>query len=120
MATILVVDDDPISTELISHSLVQAGYETRVAMDGWQAWELLQKEPIDAIVTDEVMPGMSGQELCHNVRRAYPSMPVVMVSSVKSRLDQDRLWDELGVIAVLGKPFNPDQLISLMRTSILE
>ena len=114
MTRILVVDDDRISSHITSHALATVGYEVRTTNDGWLACQILQRETFDVIVTDEVMSFMNGQELCRQIRRQGIRTPFVMVTCLSDELDHAQLRDELGVIAVLGKPLNPSLLLDVL------
>ncbi len=65
---ILVADDDATSRLLLKASVTKLGHECLVAEDGLQAWEVLASEPIDVLLTDWMMPGLDGPELCRRVR----------------------------------------------------
>lgn len=67
---ILVVDDDPNVLRIIAAMLRQWRYEVTVARDGLEAWEILQQEHVHLVVSDWMMPGLSGPELCRRVRAA--------------------------------------------------
>lgn len=74
---ILVVDDDPFMTEILKLYLVRAGFETDVAENGLEALRLLERGFYDVVITDAIMPGMTGFELCGRVREAYPHIRVI-------------------------------------------
>ncbi len=65
---ILVADDDGTSRVLLKTMVSKLGHECLVAQDGSSAWELLSSRPIDVLLTDWMMPGMDGPELCRRVR----------------------------------------------------
>jgi sigma-B regulation protein RsbU (phosphoserine phosphatase) len=67
---ILVVDDDPNVLRIISAMLRRWGYETIVARDGLEAWNILQRGQVRLVISDWMMPGLSGPELCRQVRTA--------------------------------------------------
>ena len=80
-ASILVVDDQPIIRMCLSELLSDHGYGVRSARDGFSALAEIGKEVPDLIVSDLNMPGMSGFELLSVVRRRFPSIPVIAMSS---------------------------------------
>jgi len=98
---ILVADDYEDARKLISKTLVCAGYEVDTADDGEAAWEALQHEHYDLLVTDNEMPRLAGMELVERMRKAGMSLPVIMASG-------SPLHDHahLQITAVLAKPFN--------------
>lgn len=77
MVRVLVVDDDPFMTEILKLYLVRAGYEADVAENGLKALRLLESTPFDVIITDAVMPEMTGFELCEAVRARYPHIRII-------------------------------------------
>ncbi len=74
---VLVVDDDPFMTEILKLYLVRAGYEADVAENGLKALRRLESAPYDVVITDAVMPEMSGFELCEVVRERYPHIRII-------------------------------------------
>jgi two-component system chemotaxis response regulator CheY len=65
---ILIAEDDPVSRTVLRRSIVRLGHECLVARDGREAWDLFQRSPVDVVISDRLMPGMDGIELCHRVR----------------------------------------------------
>lgn len=74
---VLVVDDDPFMTEILKIYLVRSGYEADVAENGLEALRLLESSPYDVVITDAVMPEMTGFELCREVREKYPHIRII-------------------------------------------
>ena len=83
--TILVVDDQTQSREMLCDLLDGFGFESLSAADGEQAIALLRRQSVSLVVTDQVMPGMGGWELLQMVRQHYPALPVLLYSSLPSR-----------------------------------
>ncbi|HEX2026744.1 MAG TPA: response regulator [Nitriliruptorales bacterium] len=101
---VLLVEDTPTTRALERGVLEAAGYEVLVACDGAEAWQLLQEEPADIVVSDVDMPRMDGVALCRAIRAAsrLQELPVVLVTSLGS--DQDRRRGlEVGADAYLVK-----------------
>jgi CheY-like chemotaxis protein len=84
-ARLLVVDDQALIRTCLSELLTEHGYGVRVAFDGFSALAEIRKEVPDLIVSDLNMPGMSGFELLSVVRRRFPSIPVIAMSSAFAR-----------------------------------
>jgi CheY-like chemotaxis protein len=80
--TVLVVEDEPQVRSLMRLMLRRAGYTVLVAKDGAQAVELVAQHgpALDLLITDVVMPGMSGRQVADTVRATYPSLPVLFIS----------------------------------------
>ena len=79
---VLLVDDEPLIRKLISASLVAAGFVVRTAVDGLDALGRLREGLPDLIISDLVMPRMSGIELLEVVRKRFPQIPVIVISAV--------------------------------------
>jgi two-component system chemotaxis response regulator CheY len=70
-ANVLVVDDDPAILRLLSHLLEQGGHKVRMATDGNQCLQMVLQECPDVLITDWIMPGLDGLEVCRRVRQLY-------------------------------------------------
>jgi len=79
---LLLVDDEPLIRKVISAYLVAAGYVVRAAVDGLDALEKLRAGLPDLIISDLNMPRMSGIELLEVVRKRFPQIPVIVISTV--------------------------------------
>ncbi|NVJ28698.1 response regulator, partial [Myxococcus sp. AM011] len=89
---ILVVDDSPLTRELISNLLEAVGYDTVMAADGADALDALEGAPVDLVVTDLEMPGMDGLELTRRLK-GHPTMarmPVVILTTRGGEEDRRR------------------------------
>lgn len=81
MAKILVVDDSVIDQRLAGACVAELGSTASYASDGKAAIEVLEREPIDVVVTDLQMPEMDGLELVQQVCRRFPSVPVILMTA---------------------------------------
>lgn len=101
---VLVVDDS-ITTRTLEKSILEhAGYKVSVAVDGIQAWEMLQEQTFDLVVTDVEMPSMSGFELTDRIKQSerLQGMPVIIVTSLAKEEDRRR-GIEVGAEAYIVK-----------------
>ena len=117
LGTILVVEDSPSELELISHFLNESGYKVIKATGGTEALKKLESEKPDAIITDVVMPEMSGFELCRLLKRnpATQKLPVIICTS--KNLEIDKLWGmKQGASAYLTKPLNRELLLNTIQS----
>ncbi len=117
LGTILVVEDSPSELELISHFLHESGYKVIKATGAREALEKLELEKPDAIITDVVMPGMSGFELCRSLKKnpATQKVPIVICSSKNQEID--RLWAmRQGADAYLTKPYTRVELLRAIKS----
>ncbi|MEX2121887.1 MAG: response regulator [Pirellulales bacterium] len=114
---ILVAEDDFITATTIQFGLESAGFEVRTACNGIEAWRMLQTERFDVFVTDEWMPGMSGSEVCQRLRQQplLARMPIVMVTAKHLGHELQWLREELGVRALVSKPFSTRALILIVE-----
>jgi CheY-like chemotaxis protein len=112
---VLVVDDDDAVRTTTADVLIGLGYTVWQAMDGPAALEVLGGgETIDVMLTDVVMPGMSGPELARRVRALWPGLPIIFISGYA---EPDGLGDgSLG--RLVRKPFRTAQLQEQIEDSI--
>jgi two-component system, chemotaxis family, response regulator PixH len=117
MKTILVVDDTPSQLELMAQYLKEGGFSVIMATDAKEAINKATDYKPDAIVTDVVMPGMSGFELCRTLKKteATQKMPIVVCTSKNQELD--RLWGmKQGADVYITKPFTKDELVRAVKS----
>ncbi len=107
---ILAADDDPTSLLIVETALRNLGHLCLSATDGTQAWETFQTRRPDVVISDWLMPGMTGLELCRKIR-AHPARYtyVIMVTGQSSH---DQMFDGMsaGADDYLVKPLNADDL----------
>ncbi|MEL6139207.1 MAG: response regulator [Cyanobacteria bacterium J06628_6] len=119
-ATILIVEDTPSELELMSHYLREEGYSVIHAVSAREAIDKATEQIPNVIVTDVVMPGMSGFELCRSLKRTTETakVPVVICSSKNQEID--RLWGmKQGADAYLTKPYTRDELLKVVKSALL-
>lgn len=117
MATVLIVEDTPSERELISHYLQEEGYSVIHAVTAQEGLDKAIASQPSVIVTDVVMPGMSGFELCRSLKREpeTAAVPVVICSSKNQAID--RLWGmRQGADAYITKPFNREELLKVIKS----
>jgi signal transduction histidine kinase/response regulator RpfG family c-di-GMP phosphodiesterase len=113
---ILVVDDNPDLRAYVSHVLQGQGYLVRTARGGELALDMIQNQLPDLILTDLMMPGMSGLELIQHLRAddRLRSVPIILLTAKVD--DESRIEGvEQGADAYLGKPFNDRELLAEVR-----
>jgi two-component system, chemotaxis family, response regulator PixH len=117
MITILIVEDTLSELELMSYYLRESGYNVIDALGGEEALNKVMESKPDVIVTDVVMPGMSGFELCRRLKTnpSTEKIPIVICSSKNQEID--RLWGmKQGADAYLTKPFSREQIIRAIKS----
>jgi len=107
---ILVVDDEPDVCQLIANSLEREGYDCSVAYSGEEAIGILENQHFDLVMTDLMMPGMSGVDLLNVIKRLFPDVPVLVVTAVDDK-DTGIMAMELGAIGYIIKPFKRNEIL---------
>ena len=114
---ILVVDDEPNVRGVISAHLHDEGHIVTTAEDGQKGLERFRAGEWDLVLTDRIMPRMSGDELAREIKRINPKMPVILVTAFADR-PPDPEGEQSPFDLVIRKPFMRDTLramISLVR-----
>jgi PAS domain S-box-containing protein len=117
--TVLLVEDETDFLELAAESLQGLGYRVLTAANGRKALQVAQdaSEPIDLLVTDVVMPGMSGRELAEQVRLSRPAIKVLYMSGYTRGVIAQHGVLESGT-SFLQKPFMPSELARTIRETL--
>lgn len=111
---ILVVEDDRDLRQINARVLTRSGYAVDVAEDGAAAWEALQANYYDLMITDNKMPKLTGIELLKKLRTAHMELPVIMATGmVPSQELAQNPW--LKPVATLAKPYIADQLLDTVK-----
>ena len=90
---ILCVDDERVSLKVRSRVLEKAGHEVIQASSAAEALDILRARPVDLVLTDLLMPGMTGAELAREVKKLKPNLPVVLFSGVNEMPPEDSQAD---------------------------
>jgi len=117
--TVLLVEDEDAVRNLLRGELQRVGYDVIPASNGDEAWQLVEGrgEPVDLVVTDVVMPGMRGPDLVAKLREKWPELRVLFVSGWQDP-DRTRLPDLDDDTRFLQKPFDPEQLVTVVHEMI--
>jgi len=111
---ILVVDDDGDIRRLNTEALTYSGYQVDAAGDGAAAWDTLQSNSYDLLITDNNMPKLSGVELLKKLHAARMAVPVIMASGTMPKEEFIR-YPWLQPAATLPKPFTGEELLGTVR-----
>lgn len=116
---ILVADDEPALLRLLEFVLGRRGYVIHGVANGNAAIEILESNAPDLAILDVMMPGLDGYEVLKFIRNdaALASMPVVMLTA-RAQLDDIQRGLELGADAYLAKPFDPEELLSVVESLV--
>jgi len=113
---ILVVDDDPAISRLLSTNLRARGYEVITATDGEEALDVIDREIIDLIILDIMMPKLDGIEVCRHIRE-WSRVPIIMLSARGDEKGKVHCL-ELGADDYLTKPFGVAELLARVKTTL--
>ena len=113
MGNILIVEDDPNIRKLVRVNLVKRGYTVSEAEDSHQAMALFQEVPVDLVLLDLMLPGLSGVDVCTWIR-ARSDVPIIILSA---RMEEDLKVAALdaGADDYVTKPFGQEELLARVR-----
>jgi DNA-binding response OmpR family regulator len=114
MPRILIVDDEPAMVRGLEDNLRFEGYQTVCARDGRQGLAMALSEAPDLILLDIMMPGLSGWEVCRELRKRGVDVPVIMLTARGEEVDRVRGL-ELGADDYVAKPFSLRELLARIR-----
>ncbi len=114
--SVLIADDEPNIVISLEFLLEQAGYQIRVAHDGQEALEAIQRQPPDLVLLDVMLPRLSGFDVCQKIREnpAWQHMRIVMLTA-KGREVEVSKGLALGADAYITKPFSTQELLAQVR-----
>ena len=116
MFNILVVEDDPVQRRLMKAVLTRGGYNVFQACDGNEGMAVLDRQHIDLVVLDVMLPGMNGFEFAKNLRQGGSELPLLMVTARQTQRDK-REGFLAGTDDYMTKPVDEEEL--LLRISAL-
>lgn len=114
---VLMIDDDESLVGVMSIRLRQAGYQVDTATQSSEGYELASEQPYDVLILDLTMPGLSGYEVCQNLRSNGVLTPILMLSG---KTDKSNIIHslELGADDYLTKPFSHNELIARLKALV--
>lgn len=115
--SVLVVDDEPAMCSFLRKVLAREGYAAAAAGDGPAALAELGRGGYDVVVLDVRLPGMSGQEILHRVRREWPAVAVVVMTGYPSEEAVIQCMSE-GAVRFLIKPFTVEEFLRALRGAL--
>ncbi|MBD8050946.1 osmolarity response regulator transcription factor OmpR [Limnohabitans radicicola] len=111
---IVVVDDDTRIRDLLRRYLSQQGFDVLLAEDARALQRIMQRETVDLLVLDVMLPGEDGLSICKRLRSEGVRTPIIMLTAKGE--DTDRITGlEIGADDYLGKPFNPRELLARIQ-----
>ncbi len=117
MLKILIVDDDLTITELMKALMIMEGYDPSVVNDSTKALDTAASFQPDLITVDLMMPGLSGFDLCEQLRQdpRFAKLPILIVTAKDDPGTRERAM-RTGANDYITKPFNIDDLLQRIRT----
>lgn len=116
-ATILIADDDAAIRTVVSRALTRAGYEVRSAGNAATLWQWIEKGDGDLVITDVMMPDENGLDLVPKILRLRPDLRIIVMSAQTTLMTAVKAT-ERGAFEYLPKPFDINELISLVKRGI--
>ncbi len=116
---LLVIDDDNLVRAALTDMLETAGFEVITASNGRLGLELLETAPVDAIITDILMPEQEGLETIREARQRFPNIRILAISGGGAGGGETQLLrfaESFGADQTLPKPFTGSQLVAAVRT----
>ncbi len=119
---VLLCDDEIHILRAAEFKLKRAGYDVQIAGDGQEAWEAIQLQKPDLLITDCQMPRLDGLGLVQRVRENPDTrdLPVLMLTAKGYELSREEMSERWNVIAVIAKPFSPRELLRLVEEVLRE
>lgn len=115
---VLMCDDEIHILRAAEFKIARAGFDVRCATDGQAAWEAIQAERPDMLITDFQMPRLDGLQLIQRVRQepALRDLPILMLTAKGFEVSPQELAEKWGVLAVISKPFSPRELLRMVES----
>ena len=116
---VLYVEDEVSLHGLVEFWLEEAGFDVALALDRREALDLIRADPPDLVITDAMMPRMSGDELVETMKDdpELASIPIVMATAAASPFRTERML-ERGCVAVLGKPLDEQSFVDTAKLAL--
>jgi len=114
---VLVVDDEAVIRDVCEQILEGEGYAVTTAASGKEALRLVSEHSFDAVVTDIMMPDMSGLELLEVIKRTSMDVSTIVITGLGT-FDMATQSDRLGAREFVVKPFTPDELSEAVRKAL--
>lgn len=118
MTRVLIADDSEDTAQMFCRFLESHGYKCRVALGGEVALELLGREQFDLIITDLLMPGLTGYEVAERVRRRDRLTPILLITGQEDDVLVTPHAHRAGINDVLFKPIDPLALLAKVKELI--
>jgi two-component system, OmpR family, alkaline phosphatase synthesis response regulator PhoP len=110
---VLLCDDEIHILRAAELKVARSGYDVRIARDGQEAWEMIQQDKPDVLVTDVQMPRLDGFALSARIRddESTRDLPILMLTAKGFELEQQEMMALFGIVDIIAKPFSPRELV---------
>lgn len=115
MPKVLIIDDEESFRSFLVALLEDQGYETQIAEDGEAGMELMSEGGFDLVITDIIMPGKEGFEVCREMLSKHPEVEIIAMSGAAN--DYLKIVRALGVKYTFGKPFDIQEFLTVVKTA---
>ena len=118
---VLIVDDDPDFVDMLTLKAEAAGYRTKAAYDGVEAWDRIKEERPALVLLDVMMPRKNGYDVCREIKSdpEYNAIPVILLTAVGSAVPTTSYTHRDGMTTeadeYVPKPVDPDRLLELVK-----
>jgi DNA-binding response OmpR family regulator len=116
--TIMSVDNESTTVELIKHIFEKEGYRVVTALSGKECLKKLEKEKVDLILLDVMMPDMSGWDVFEKIRKTDKKTKIIFLSILEVSPNRKREMLEGGVSDYITKPFEPKYLVERVKAAL--
>jgi DNA-binding response OmpR family regulator len=118
---ILIMDDDPTIADLLTEALADEGYETYMTTQSLRFYDAVREHNPDLVLLDLMMPYLDGRDELKLMEMALDrQIPVIVVTAFLGAMNEEQEFREAGVRHIVYKPFDLDELVDLVRTTIGE
>jgi sigma-B regulation protein RsbU (phosphoserine phosphatase) len=116
---ILIAEDDPVTVQILSFTLIHYGHEVVSATNGSEAWEKFDADPVRVIVSDWMMPGIDGLDLCRKVRDRPKTdyTYFILLTAVNTGRENLRHAMDAGIDDFLTKPLDREAILMRLRVA---
>lgn len=111
--TLLIIEDDTTLSEALVMVLKAEGYEVITAQSGEAGLDVLATTDVDLVLLDLRLPGIQGHDVLRIIRQRAPHLPVIIMTA-HCEQDVRRGLEELGIVALVCKPFDAEMIVSLI------
>ena len=116
-ARVLLIEDEPGIVDFVRRGLEAEGFAVEAALDGIEGERLALSDSFDAVVLDLMLPGRGGLEILGSVRRAKPTLPVIVLTA-RGEIDDRVAGLDAGAVDYLVKPFSLAELVARVRAQL--